>query len=72
MVISLHTNNHLPTRLIPTVYHRSFERTNSALNGRNPRNKKIFSIIKQLLDKNILVTPITLKNHLENENEDNY
>ena len=38
----------------------------------NPRNKKIFSIIKQLLDKNILVTPITLKNHLENENEDNF
>ena len=38
----------------------------------NPRNKKIFSIIKQLLDKNILVTPITLKNYLENENEDNF
>ena len=32
-------------------------------------NKNIFQKIKRLLDKNILVTPITLKNHLE-ENDD--
>ena len=38
-------------------------------------NKNIFSTIKRLLDKNILVTPITLKNYLEENNEgafDNY
>ena len=28
-------------------------------------NKKIFKVIKKLLDQNILVTPITLKNYLE-------
>ena len=28
-------------------------------------NKKIFAVIKRLLDQNILVTPITLKNYLE-------
>ena len=33
-------------------------------------NKNIFNTIKKLLDKNILVTPITLKNYLE-ENEKN-
>jgi len=33
-------------------------------------NKKIFVIIKRLLDQNILVTPITLKNHIE-ENDQN-
>ena len=41
----------------------------------NQDNKKIFSTIKQLLDKNILVSPITLKNYLEENNEnsmDNY
>ena len=32
-------------------------------------NKNIFSTIKQLLDKNILVSPITLKNYL-NENDE--
>jgi len=35
-------------------------------------NRKIFSTIKNLLDKNILVTPITLKNHLEENNDDQY
>ena len=37
-------------------------------------NKKIYSTIKNLLDKNILVTPITLKNYLEDNNNkfDNY
>jgi len=38
-------------------------------------NKKIFSTIKRLLDKNILVTPITLKNYLVedgHEKFDNY
>ena len=33
-------------------------------------NKNIFKTIKKLLDKNILVTPITLKNYLE-ENDKN-
>ncbi|PPR45948.1 MAG: Replicative DNA helicase [Alphaproteobacteria bacterium MarineAlpha5_Bin8] len=38
-------------------------------------NKKIFAVIKKLLDQNILVSPITLKNYLEeneDENIDNY
>ena len=38
-------------------------------------NKNIFSTIKRLLDKNILVTPITLKNYLEENDKgvfDNY
>ena len=38
-------------------------------------NKNIFKKIKQLLDKNILVTPITLKNYLEENSDiefDNY
>ena len=29
------------------------------------KNKEIFGIIKKLLDQNILVTPVTLKNHLQ-------
>ena len=34
-------------------------------------NKKIFTVIRRLLDQNILVTPITLKNYLiENEQSD--
>ncbi len=34
-------------------------------------NRKIFKVVKQLLDQNILVTPITLKNYIEeNENDD--
>ena len=40
-----------------------------------PNNKNIFLIIKRLLDKNILVTPITLKNYLEENDKgvfDNY
>ena len=32
-------------------------------------NKIIFSTIKSLLDKNILVSPITLKNYLPEEND---
>ena len=32
----------------------------------NENNKLIFKTIKNLLDKNSLVSPITLKNHLEN------
>jgi len=31
-------------------------------------NKEIFKIIKNLLDKNLLVTPVTLKNHLQELN----
>ena len=31
-------------------------------------NRKIFQVIKRLLDQNILVTPITLKNYLEEKN----
>ena len=37
----------------------------------DPNNKNIFATIKRLLDKNILVTPITLKNYLDDNNEDN-
>ena len=36
----------------------------------NINNKKIFKTIKLLLDKNLLVTPITLQNYLENDIED--
>ena len=32
------------------------------------KNREIFKIIKKLLDKNILVTPVTLKNHLHENN----
>ncbi len=35
------------------------------------QNKLIFKTIKDLLDKNILVSPITLKNYLPNDNENN-
>ena len=35
----------------------------------DPKNKHIFSTIKKLLDKNILVSPITLKNYLDENNE---
>jgi|TARA_B100001964_G_scaffold45104_1_gene50195 replicative DNA helicase len=41
----------------------------------NLNNRNIFQIIKRLLDQNILVTPITLKNYLEEnvqKNFDNY
>ena len=34
-------------------------------------NRKIFQVIKRLLDQNILVTPITLKNYLEESNKEN-
>ena len=35
-------------------------------------NKKIFRVIKDLLDQNILVTPITLKNYLEENDDKNF
>ena len=35
-------------------------------------NKNIFKTIKRLLDKNILVTPITLKNYLEENYKDSF
>ena len=35
----------------------------------DPNNKRIFTTIKILLDKNILVTPITLKNYLDENDE---
>ena len=35
-------------------------------------NKNIFKTIKNLLDKNILVTPITLKNYLEEASKDSF
>ena len=38
----------------------------------NPNNRTIFSTIKNLLDKNILVSPITLKNYLEENEQDNF
>jgi len=35
-------------------------------------NKSIFKVIKRLLDKNTLVTPITLKNYLEENDKDSF
>ena len=35
-------------------------------------HRKIFQVIKRLLDQNILVTPITLKNHLEENDQENF
>ncbi len=35
-------------------------------------NRKIFKVIKRLLDQNILVTPITLKNYLEEKDKNNF
>ena len=35
-------------------------------------NRKIFQVIKRLLDQNILVTPITLKNYLEENDQENF
>ena len=35
-------------------------------------NKNIFKIIKRLLDQNILVTPITLQNYLEENDQENF
>ena len=35
----------------------------------DPNNQHIFSTIKKLLDKNILVTPITLKSYLNEDND---
>ena len=48
---------------------RNYEKIADLLNDdhfNNKNNKIIFKTIKNLLDKNILVSPITLKNHLEN------
>jgi len=35
-------------------------------------NRKIFKVIKRLLDQNILVTPITLKNYLDENDQENF
>ena len=35
-------------------------------------NRKIYQVIKRLLDQNILVTPITLKNYLEENDQENF
>ena len=51
---------------------RSYEKISDFLDEQHfsdENNKKIFKVIKRLLDQNILVTPITLKNHLEKNNE---
>ena len=48
---------------------RNYEKIADLLNDdhfTNKNNKIIFKTIKNLLDKNLLVSPITLKNHLEN------
>ena len=47
---------------------RSYEKIADFLNEEHftdENNREIFKIIKKLLDQNILVTPITLKNHLQ-------
>ncbi len=51
---------------------RSYEKISDFLDEQhfsNENNKNIYKVIKRLLDQNILVTPITLKNHLENNKE---
>ncbi len=50
---------------------RNYEKISDFLNENHfvdETNKVIFSTIKNLLDKNILVSPITLKNYLPDEN----
>ncbi|PPR46918.1 MAG: Replicative DNA helicase [Alphaproteobacteria bacterium MarineAlpha5_Bin9] len=50
---------------------RSFEKIADFLDEihfSDENNREIFRVIKNLLNKNILVTPITLKNHLQNNN----
>ena len=52
---------------------RSYDKISDFLNEQhfsNENNKKIYKIIKKLLDQNILVTPITLKSYLEKNNGD--
>ena len=52
---------------------RTYDKISDFLNEEhfsNENNKKIYKIIKKLLDQNALVTPITLKNYLEKNNDD--
>tara|TARA_Y100000996_G_scaffold410269_1_gene392337 strand:- start:1458 stop:2975 length:1518 start_codon:yes stop_codon:yes gene_type:complete len=52
---------------------RSYEKIADFLNESHfsdPKNKEIYKTIKKLLDQNILVTPITLKNYLEENNSE--
>ena len=52
---------------------RSYEKIADFLHDQHfsdENNKRIYSVIKKLLDQNILVTPITLKNYLKENNED--
>ena len=54
---------------------KSYEKIADFLNEEHfadHHNKKIFKTIKKLLDQNILVTPITLKNYLEENSEKNF
>ena len=47
---------------------KSYEKISDFLNEEHfadQKNREIFAIIKKLLDQNILVTPVTLKNHLQ-------
>ena len=51
---------------------RNYEKISDFLNENHfvdETNKIIFSSIKNLLDKNILVSPITLKNYLPEDND---
>ena len=51
---------------------RNYEKVSDFLNENHfvdETNKIIFTTIKNLLDKNILVSPITLKNYLPDDNE---
>tara|TARA_Y100000590_G_C15729613_1_gene1016511 strand:- start:1217 stop:2731 length:1515 start_codon:yes stop_codon:yes gene_type:complete len=52
---------------------RSYEKIADFLNEEHfsdKKNKEIFGIIKKLLDQNILVTPVTLKNHLQETSQE--
>ena len=54
---------------------RSYEKIADFLNEdhfSDLNNKKIFKIIKKLLDQNILVSPITLKNYLDENDKDDF
>ena len=52
---------------------RSYEKIADFLDSKHfadENNRQIYDIIKKLLDQNILVTPITLKNYLEENNSE--
>ena len=52
---------------------RNYEKISDLVNKDlfvDENNRKIFEIIKSFLDKNMLVSPVTLKNHISNHDKD--